>query len=66
MVDKVVDGIARADNGVRVAVGDKSWEWNTYYDPISALNPQFYRCAKIVMNLPGKQWKSCNVNFELL
>jgi hypothetical protein len=50
---QVVDGIAQASNIVKIRVGTETWEWTNYYDPVVALNPTFYQCAKIKAKLPG-------------
>ncbi len=50
---QVVDGIAKANNIVKLRVGGENWDWSTYYDPVAALNPHFYQCAKIIAKLPG-------------
>lgn len=52
---QVVDGIAKASNTVKIRVGGETWEWTSYYDPVVALNPTFYQCAKIIAKLPGKR-----------
>uniref|UniRef100_A0A7S4U7T2 C2 domain-containing protein n=1 Tax=Guillardia theta TaxID=55529 RepID=A0A7S4U7T2_GUITH len=49
----VVDGVAKSDNFIEVTLGDEKWKWRDFYDPITALNPQFFRCAKIPGKLPG-------------
>lgn len=33
--------------------GDEEWDWQYEYDPVAALNPQFYRCAKIKVPPPS-------------
>ena len=50
----MVDGVAKASNIVKIRVGTETWEWTSYYDPVVALNPTFYQCAKIIAKLPGK------------
>jgi len=50
---QVVDGLAKSDNFIKISLGSEEWDWRTYYDPIVALNPHFYRCAKISAKLPG-------------
>jgi len=38
---------------VKITLGKEVWEWEYEYEAVSALNPQFWRCAKLKGALPG-------------
>jgi len=38
---------------VKITLGQTTWEWEWEYEAIAALNPQFFRCAKLKAALPG-------------
>jgi hypothetical protein len=38
---------------VKISLGTELWEWDMEYENISALNPNFFRCAKFNAKVPG-------------